>query len=643
VKNITRISLLAISVAFLIAGCACGGGGGASTNVVPTPAPAGPPQIVTANILPGGIQGRAYSTTLVAQGGQAPLKWSISPLTPTASFVNGLSMDPSTGVLSGTVNFGGTAGFLAQVTDSLNHSVTKGFTVTGFAPLTGAGSTNTQISEFSSVQVPLNISGGVPPLRFRITGGSFAPGLRFDSTNGIVGTPFQSGNYSATVEITDSFTPPEVLTQQVTVNVAGPTLSLRSSLPSRLPANASFTGRAIALGGTPPYSFAVTSGSVPVGMVFDNSTGTLSGIPTQNEVASFQAQVSDSSTPPQTSTNFYQITIDAPRGRNDSPTTATPIANGTFVASLSPYIDPPNKAPLPADNDYYKLISVAGATVHLETFAERASSPATIDTVLEVVDANGARLNNCRQPGDTTTAFNSPCLNDDISASPHVTDSALDLQVPGTPGTATTVFAHVLDWRGSARPDMLYQLNVSGVVSPLSIVNKSVPAAARTLPYATNFIAANAQGAVTWSLAAGALPPGITLGADGTLSGAATTNGTFLFTVKATDSSTPPQTATAQYSIQVADPVVITSPAVWPDACLGQPYSFTVQTVGGIPPIQFSFFSITTWVAINLDTGTGVFSGTPGATGTFIAQVGATDITGKGASQRVTLTVKTCP
>lgn len=38
----------------------------------------------------------------------------------------------------------------------------------------------------------------------------------------------------------------------------------------------------------------------------------------------------------------------------------------------------------------------------------------------------------------------------------------------------------------------------------------------------------------TWSLSGGALPDGLTLNADGTITGTPTTAGTFVFTVKAT-------------------------------------------------------------------------------------------------------------
>ena len=55
------------------------------------------------------------------------------------------------------------------------------------------------------------------------------------------------------------------------------------------------------------------------------------------------------------------------------------------------------------------------------------------------------------------------------------------------------------------------------------------------------------------------MPTGWTLSAAGVLSGVATADGTYSFTVQAQDSGNPAQTAQAQYTLMIAEPVVITS------------------------------------------------------------------------------------
>jgi len=61
-------------------------------------APAAIPLSVTTATLPGGTVGVAYSATLTATGGTGPYTWSI----PTGSLPAGLTLNPATGVISGT-------------------------------------------------------------------------------------------------------------------------------------------------------------------------------------------------------------------------------------------------------------------------------------------------------------------------------------------------------------------------------------------------------------------------------------------------------------------------------------------------------------------------------------------------------------
>jgi Putative Ig domain len=430
--------------------------------------------------------------------------------------------------------------------------------------------------------------------------------------------------------------PPEVATAQVTVQVIPPPLSVYGFIPRQMLMNRPFSGKFVGIGGVPPYLFAMSGGALPPGLsAIDPSSGQFSGSPTALGSSLFSVTVTDSSAPPHSSSNTFSTVVVTPIGRNDTVATATPISNGMIVASISPYIDPPT-TPVAGDNDYYKLVSLSSATVHVETFAQRAWSVNPLDTVIEIVDGNAARQTTCRPVG-TSAPFTSACVDDDLT-SPATTDSALDFQVPGAPSTATTFYVHVLDWRGDARPDMNYQLSVSGLVPPMSIQSTSIAPAARGLSYSQQLTAANGVGTVSWSVSSGSLPPGLLMNSSGSITGSATTNGTYSFSVLATDSSNPPQTATAQESIQVVDPLQIISAAVMPDARVNQPYTFVVQTTGGIPPFFWSFVSNGLWV-LSFDQATGTFSGAPPITGTFFGSVGVFDATQQSASQNLTITV----
>jgi len=635
IAEILGLSLLSLVL------CSCGGSSSSSGGPPPPPPPPPPLTITDTSPLPGAMLNQPYSVTLHAVNGTGALTWAIAPMSPTALFVTGLTIDPSSGVLSGTAGWGGgTAGFLATVKDSASHIASKSFLVGEFFPMQSPTPQSFTIREYGEVYPLFTITpnGGVPPFTFTVTGGAFPTGVRIDSNGMLRGSAIVRGNFVSTITIQDSFTPPETVPAQVSFSVLSPFLSVASSLPQSIPLNRPFSGRVVAVGGVPPYHYSL-SGNLPAGLgSIDPNSGTLSGTPTSLGNSFFTVNVTDSDSPPSAANNSYSINVVNPLGRNDTVATATPISNGSFQASISPYIDPPT-TPEPGDNDYYKIVSVSGAVVHVETLAQRLPFANLIDTVMEIVDGNGTRLSACRLPGATTTAYTSSCINDDIGGNPYTLDSALDFQVPGAPSTPTTFYVHVLDWRGDARPDMLYNLSVNGVNPPLSIQATLFPGT-RGVNYSVQLTAGNATGNVAWSLAGGNLPAGLTLNTSGLISGQPTADGLSSFMVQATDSSTPPQVASAQESIQIVEPVKITSPAAWPDACVNQPYTFTLQYSGGLAPYSLGFSSLN-WPLLYNSTPT--FSGTPNQTGAFQGTVTVTDAARYTASQNVTLTVKSCP
>ncbi len=114
------------------------------------------------------------------------------------------------------------------------------------------------------------------------------------------------------------------------------------------------------------------------------------------------------------------------------------------------------------DSDYYVLTANPGATVTIEIKAQRLNPPSPLDSVLEIVDANNNRPSLCDDPlYYPFGSYTSPCLNDDIPNG-KTTDSILILQVPATNTGPLTFYAHVLDWRGDARPDFIYTITVTG-------------------------------------------------------------------------------------------------------------------------------------------------------------------------------------
>jgi hypothetical protein len=182
----------------------------------------------------------------------------------------------------------------------------------------------------------------------------------------------------------------------------------------------------------------------------------------------------------QTASQPLVLTINsALAGRNDTTTTATPLFNGTFRASISPYIHPLGGAAADAnpDVDVYEIIANAGNMVTIRICARSTNcnpsnplpAPSVLDSVLEIVNISNVPFTTCRNEGaddgvtgapDTTpTAFDDACLNDDIQLG-IVQDSKLEFQVPGS--GAVIFYVRVLGFRGDARPDLLYDIIISG-------------------------------------------------------------------------------------------------------------------------------------------------------------------------------------
>jgi large repetitive protein len=594
---------------------------------------------ITKSLLKNGGQNQAYLDSFTAVNGTPPLQWSVS-----GNFPSGLSVNAASGQITGTPTDFGSFAYSVSVTDSST-------TVQSDA---GQGTLNVaeQMQMVGSL-APAYIGqyynsdyfiiGGSYPYTWSLASGSPPLGLTLTQAGNITGTPTQLGPSSFVLQVTDSGTPPYVITRPVTLTVVPTLLSDYGNPISPAPVNVLYHSQIPGSGGTPPYTWSVSSGQLPPGLVLDPATGFIDGTASQIGTYNFVATATDSGSPPQTATANDFIQVVANRGRNDSIATATPLGNSAnvsfpLVLSISPYIDPINAATPNPDTDFYKLVANGGSSVHVETFAHRSWGADTLDSVIEILNASGGRYSSCMQP-----SYNLPCLNDDIDQT--TLDSALDFKVPGSPTSQTTFYVHVFDWRGDARPDMQYYLNISGVVEPLSISPSTLGlGATRGANYQQQFTAQGGTGNVTWSVAGGALPPGWSFSASGLLSGIATTDGSYSFTIKATDSANPVQNTQTQYSLLIAEPVVITVPVVWPNACVNQPYSFTVQTTGGIPPIRYSFYS-GAWVLSGLDQSTGTFSGNPTVLGTFVGSVGAIDSAQPPSTtgQNVSLTVVNCP
>jgi len=177
------------------------------------------PLYIESSPLSNGAFGQAYSATLRAAGGVAPYTWSISR----GALPGGLTLDPSTGVISGDPTSGGTFDFTVQATDSTvrtAETAAASLSITIKVPLgitTGAlpGATVGQ-----SYSATLGATGGTSPYKWKKSG-KLPKGLRLNPSGTISGTPSAKAvSETFKVSVTDKSHPKQSATATFTIVVS---------------------------------------------------------------------------------------------------------------------------------------------------------------------------------------------------------------------------------------------------------------------------------------------------------------------------------------------------------------------------------------------------------------------------------------
>lgn len=537
----------------------------------------GPSQVITPSTLPTGSAGSAYpSTQFSTTGGTSPHSYAVTG----GMLPSGLTLSAS-GALTGTPSQAGQFSFTVASTDSSTGSgapfpVHRSYTVTIAAPaITVAPATLPNPTVAKAYDTTLLSSGGTAPYTFAVTGGALPRGLALSSAGELSGTSTAGGTFVFTVTSTDAggFTG----ARAYAVTVGTPTLTLDPSTVPAATAEADYSARLTAAGGTAPYSFAVSAGVLPSGLRLDTTSGRISGTPTVAGSFTFSVTATDSST----GTGPFDVSK----------------SYTLSVASPAIAVGPSRLVGATAGVAYDEVLSGSGGTSPYEY----AVSAGTLPT--------GLALSGDEIVGTPTAvgSFDFTVLATDALGFTGSRTYEVDVASPGLVVTPSLLSA------GAAETPYSQTFSTTGGTSPYTytVSDGSLPAGL--------------------SLDA----------ASGTISGTPTTAGRFTFTVASTDSTTgvgAPFTAAQSYSVLFSAPSLTVSPSVLPAPTLASPYTQQLTTTGGQAPYAYAVAVGALPPGLTLaDDGT--ISGTPSAPTSSYFTVTVTDAVGFSFDVDYTLTV----
>ena len=596
-----------------------------------------PPTIVLSPATtPSAVLGTAYNQAISASGGTAPYTYAVTA----GALPAGLNLS-STGTISGTPLAFGNFLFTITATDALSFSGSRAYAMNiSQAAITISPASLPKPVYGAAYNQSLVSTGGIAPYTYSITSGVLPAGMSFSSAGVLSGTPKATGPFSITVKSTDASL--SAVTQVYSFLIDAPLLVISpASLPAPVLGNA-YSQALSTLGGVAPYTYSLTSGSLPSGLSF-NSAGVLSGAATV--FGSFNFTITSTDAAGASKLQAYNLNIAQSVITISPANLPDPVLGTAYSQALSssggtaPYTYSITAGALPAGLSFTSTGILSGTPSAAGSFTlSIKSTDAYSSTITQsytlAIGIPTLTITPASLPDPVLGAAYSQTLATSGGTAPYsysITSGALPAGIFFTSagllsGTANAFGTFNFTVRStdafSVAKSQAYTLNIAQAViaiTPAVLVdpvlavayNQSLSSTGGTAPY-------------SYSLTGGALPPGILLSNSGSLSGAATATGSYTFTIKSTDAGL--SSKSVAYTIVIAAPSIAIVPATLPDALVGTVYSQSLSATGGTAPY---IYTITTGIlpaGISLSS-SGVLSGSPLAGGTSNFTVRATDAT----------------
>jgi hypothetical protein len=647
--DMTLTQVVAYSVLF-------GPGGGTHSTVIGNK-PAVQVHLATTS-LPAWTVNRPYpaATKLTGTGGSGGYTYSATGLPP------GLSVDPVSGVISGTPTAAATYTVHGGVTDSIGEQDFSNPDIVLLinAPPTISGPLSLPNWTINRAYpgTALVASNGTPD---PVTGYAWSamnmpPGLTVD-TNGVVsGTPTATGTFTPTFTVLDMTGASATRQYTITIN-SPPRITGPATLPDWTVGQAYPNPQITTVNGTGPFTW--TQSGLPNGLSI-NAAGRIVGTPTVNGTFAVTITLHDAAGA--TDAISYTVHMNLAPGIADGSLT-----NGEQGVAYSYTLTPvPGTPPytwsatgLPAGltldaasgtisgtptvsfngNVNVTVKDAANATT-TKALSLVIAAPVTITPTITLqpwtVNRNYPGLQMTASGGKTAYAWSAtglpPGMNINGSGNGIISGN------PSATGTFSVVVT-VTDALG-ATSTKTYSLVIN---SPPTISTGSLPDGERTVGYNSTVVAAGGTAGATssgYTWAASGLPNGLTIdGNSGVISGTPTQAGPFSITVTATDGAGAPISAT--FNVNFTDAPSITGPGTLPNGTVGAVYpGATIVNAGGKGPFTWSATGMPPGLTID---STGAISGIPTAAGTFTPTITVKDSFNATASHSYTIIISGTP
>ncbi len=535
------------------------------------------------------------STLNAGATGKQPYTYSIS----SGALPTGLTINASTGAISGTGTVSGTSTLTVRATDALGRTSEKAFAVTVQEP---ALSTTVAVAEFACGETngcaptapftPVTATGGITPYTYSVAP-ALPTGMTLNtSTGAISGAPTSAlaqTNFTLTVQ--DNATPTKATSSKsfaisaLYTTVAASTACPISQACNLTPVSANLSGKA-------PYTYTITTGALPSGITLNASTGAITGTSATASSTSITVRVTDA------------------LGRTSDKTFTFSVANQALALTQA----------------------IAAVAYGRESGWKGATSPFTPVTATGGTTPYTFSMSGLGLPTGLTLSASTGAISgnpvfgvDPGTYTVRVTDAATPF------ATATQTFS-------------LSSLYISAAASTITCTVAQVCAAT---PVAATSVA---RTPLTYSVVNGTLPAGLTLnGSTGAISGAATGTGTALVKFRVTDALLASDTASVTFSIVapfyattvIAEASCGETNGCWNsrDGVFSGPFT-PVTVTNAVGPVTYAVTPALP-SALTLNTATGAISGAaPYAMGVLpptVYLMRATDQTGRVAESTFSL------